>query len=616
MADEQLIIEIRLDDGTVQKGFATIQRDAKQTGREIEKSFRGSLTKRLSQGVKSLRFEILSLGAAFASAFAGKKIIEAAIVQENAINQVNTSLKLAGRFSKEASQDFQNFASELQGVTTVGDETTLGLLSLAGNFARSNEEAKALTKAALDLSAATGISLEGAVKNLGKSLTGLAGELGESVAGIKDLTQEQLKAGDAIELVAKRFGGAAAAQVNTFSGALKQAENIFGDLLEELGMLIIKSPAIVAVIGQVSKQFTTLISSISGIRSEGDVFKNLILGSISFGQSIVTFVIAPIELAYNVLETTFNAIRVIYQTFLTGLANAVSRVVNLFAPNSALGQGLSDFASSTSSTLVDFANQTKDSIDGIFDFNVADKTSRFIDEYKIAVENAKAITEEANSSLTSSVAAQTDFLASNLAINVSLFDQFLVKYANTAEGAKKQTEDFVAEQKRLIDIFRSSFVSGISSAFSSFGNALATGKNGFQAFGKSVLGTLGSLALQMGQFFILVGAGLSATGDLFGLSGGGAIAAGIGLSILGGILQGLSGQGGGATSAIGAGGGGDSSGGGITTPEPTFPNETVRDQGSVVVNVEGTVLDPRGVGIQIAEILQETFGSNGVTVTA
>ena len=50
---------------------------------------------------------------------------------------MNQQLKNTGDYSEAASQDMQKFASELQEVTTVGDEATLGLVALAKNF-RSN----------------------------------------------------------------------------------------------------------------------------------------------------------------------------------------------------------------------------------------------------------------------------------------------------------------------------------------------------------------------------------------------------------------------------------------------------------------------------------------------
>jgi TP901 family phage tail tape measure protein len=183
----------------------------------------------------------------------------------------------------------------------------------------------------------------------------------------------------------------------------------------------------------------------------------------------------------------------------------------------------------------------------------------------------------------------------------------------TSEQIKNATVSAFADMdvsaNALGSTISSTFVTGFTQAFSSVGRALATGGNAFESFGKSVLSTLGGLAIQMGQFFILVGTGMTATTGLLGLSGGGAIAAGIGLQILGGILQGMGG-GGAATGGAGAEGGG---GAGFEEPD-TSGLEELQDQSKIEVRIEGNVLDRRETGLEIVEILQEAFDTQQATV--
>src|SRR5690606_4507783 len=47
------------------------------------------------------------------------EFIDAAALQEEAVNKLNTSLALAGEFSQEASRSIQEFAREIQNTTTV-----------------------------------------------------------------------------------------------------------------------------------------------------------------------------------------------------------------------------------------------------------------------------------------------------------------------------------------------------------------------------------------------------------------------------------------------------------------------------------------------------------------
>lgn len=180
--------------------------------------------------------------------------------QESAVNKLNQAMVNNGDFSRKASDDLQQFASELQKVSTFGDEAIIDQLALAKAFGVSNEEAKKMVKAAADLSAATGMSLDSAVKNLGKTMAGMTGELGESVPALRNLTAEELKAGAAIDLVAEKFKGSTQAQIEGL-GAVDQLKNSFGDFMELVGERA--QPIIVLI----SKSLNDFVSNQSNVDS-------------------------------------------------------------------------------------------------------------------------------------------------------------------------------------------------------------------------------------------------------------------------------------------------------------------------------------------------------------
>ena len=155
--------------------------------------------------------------------------------QEEAVSLLNQSLKNAGTFSNEASLGIQKFASALQASSTFGDEVILQNIALARNFTSTNEQATKLVEAAVNLSAATGAPLEASITNLGKTFSGLSGRIAESIPAIRALSEEQLRAGAAIDLVAARFAGSALEATKTFNGQLAQLKNSFGDFLELIG---------------------------------------------------------------------------------------------------------------------------------------------------------------------------------------------------------------------------------------------------------------------------------------------------------------------------------------------------------------------------------------------
>jgi hypothetical protein len=233
-----------------------IKSDSREAQRDLKKL--GSVGEGLSTTFKAV-------GAAIVAGFAFNKIaqgigtvVDAAAKQEDAVSGMNQALRSAGDFSVAASKDLQTFASDLQSVSIIGDETTLQMLSLAKSFGVSNDMAKDLVTAASELSAATGMSLESAVRNLGKTMSGLTGELGESLPAMRSLTAEQLKSGAAIDLVNRRFAGSALAKIQTYSGAVTQLSNSWGDFQEKIGEFITKNKAGIGGINAVSTALNKL----------------------------------------------------------------------------------------------------------------------------------------------------------------------------------------------------------------------------------------------------------------------------------------------------------------------------------------------------------------------
>jgi hypothetical protein len=87
--------------------------------------------------------------------------------------------------------------------------------------------------AAADYAAAKHIDLKTAAETLNSTYSGMAGTMGRQIAEIKDLTDEQLKNGDAIDLIAGKYKGFAKEAAD--SGT--QAKNAFGDFMESVGKI-------------------------------------------------------------------------------------------------------------------------------------------------------------------------------------------------------------------------------------------------------------------------------------------------------------------------------------------------------------------------------------------
>ena len=168
---------------------------------------------------------------------------ELAGIQEQAEKQLEFALG-------KTSTALLNQASALQKVTTFGDEAIISQQAFLASLEFSEAQIKDIINASVDLASATGISLESAVRNTAKTFSGLSGELGELIPQLRDLTTEEMKAGEAVKVMADLFGGTAQAQAETLTGKIEQMKNAVGDAGEAIGSLL--APVVISVAGGIA----------------------------------------------------------------------------------------------------------------------------------------------------------------------------------------------------------------------------------------------------------------------------------------------------------------------------------------------------------------------------
>lgn len=301
----------------VTKSLDSLEKQTEETGRTFKNIFETAAGVAIGNFATKVAGQAVAAVRSFARTL-GTDAVRAAQVQQDAINRLNTSLALTGDFSRETSQEFQNFASQMQRVSVVGDEVILNQLALAKTFGTTNEQAKDLVEAAINLSAATGISLDSAVKNLGKTLGGLTGELGESVPALRQFSQEQLKAGAAIEFALSRFGGSALGQIQTFSGAVRQLENTFGDFQEAVGGVTTNNQVFSSAISETSK----IISELTGFITENEQSLREGMGrAFIFGIDAATVFVGALEAVNVAVDAVSVAFEITGKTIAAVLAS-------------------------------------------------------------------------------------------------------------------------------------------------------------------------------------------------------------------------------------------------------------------------------------------------------
>lgn len=269
-ADSKVVLELLLED----KKFLANVKSAVKRLNDVGTAGKGvgGIFKKLPDGIEQLgsslkkTMGILGGLAAVAggvlAALGFKGAIDAAREQERAIKGVAIALKNTGDASKASLGDMVAFSETMQDQTGIADDQILKLSSLALSMGATKDQAKDLTRAAVEMSAATGKDLETSLKLLTQSLNGNVGALKKVNPEFAKLSEMALKAGGAAQVAMKLFGGTAAGQLQTFDGALLRTQNNLGDMLEEVGNLVIKSPAVIGVIGAFGDAFKILGSTI------------------------------------------------------------------------------------------------------------------------------------------------------------------------------------------------------------------------------------------------------------------------------------------------------------------------------------------------------------------
>lgn len=253
---------------------------------------------------------LTALGAPFLG-FAATAI-KSAMDSEDAIAQLNATLKSTKGAAGVTEEAALNLASSLQKITTYGDEAILSGESLLLTFTNvgSGVFARA-TKAALDMSTAMKQDLKGSVIQLGKSLN-------DPINGLTALTRvgvtfteaqkEQVRVlqesgdimgaqGIILAELEKEFGGSAEAAGKTFAGSLVILQNRFDDVMETIGQ------GLIPIVQQVTAKLSDLVTWFENL---DEPTRQTIVTIVAIGAALA--VIGPIIAAIGIGISALGAV--------------------------------------------------------------------------------------------------------------------------------------------------------------------------------------------------------------------------------------------------------------------------------------------------------------------
>lgn len=316
-----LLIKVGVNGAEVEKRFRTIEKSAKVLGDKLK-----NVGKTMSLYVTA---PLVALGTA-------------SVAAANTQMQAEAKLLNALKGRRDIQERLLAQASQLQSRSVIGDEAIIEQQAFLAALGLSEKQIGDTIEAAAQLSAALGIELESAVKNLAKTYGGMTGELGESIPALKNLTAEQLKAGEAINYVNANYKGFAETAAATGAGPLVQLKNLLGDLAEQIGVILI--PALQKVVGWLKN----LVLWFQNLTPE---MKEIIVTS-----AAVVAALGPLASLVGTLVTTFTALTPAVSAFISVLPALGSSLATVLAPVAAVLAGLYAMKEAMESIFVDPAN--------------------------------------------------------------------------------------------------------------------------------------------------------------------------------------------------------------------------------------------------------------------
>ena len=193
---------------------------------------------RAGGGLNKFSANLKNLAATMGLAFGAQEIIRFA---QSSVKAASDSLQAEGKLrtalkGREAIVErLTKRASELQKVTTVDDDTIVAQQAFLAAQGLTEEQINRTIDAAIQLADVKNVDLKTATEALGKTFEGQKGKLAALGDEFGSLTEEELKSGKAIDIVNQKYIGFAENTAATGTGRLKQLENAFGDLQEEIG---------------------------------------------------------------------------------------------------------------------------------------------------------------------------------------------------------------------------------------------------------------------------------------------------------------------------------------------------------------------------------------------
>ncbi|MEM3120684.1 MAG: hypothetical protein QXZ57_07200, partial [Nitrososphaerota archaeon] len=206
----------------------TFDRGVEKLGKDLEKA-----TEEVNLFETSIKALAGSMAALGAKSWLTQALHEWQVAETTAL-KLNATLQSNGRNVNNLSNDYKKFASEIQKISTFGDDAVISMLQQAETFGLTGEKAKRAVENTL---AAQSNGLQVSLRMMAMLEQGNTYMLGRILPGLRGIKDESERAAKAQEMLAK-MQSVLRAEAESSAGKLKQLKNNYGDLMEQIGEVV------------------------------------------------------------------------------------------------------------------------------------------------------------------------------------------------------------------------------------------------------------------------------------------------------------------------------------------------------------------------------------------
>lgn len=279
--------------------FLSALKRAKQSLDTLDKANKRSISTftKFRNAVGLVRDAVIILPAAFRAVTAPlrgllgflRESSAAAAQFEVTVRKFSTALALAGNTGVQRITDrVKGFADAFQDLTGISNTATLQVAQTLTVLGVQQKDLEQATTAVMNYAEAMGRDAVMAALQFGRTLSGLIGELGEALPAVRNLTQEQLRQGEAFRVAGDLFAGTAEQVAQTTAGLRRSFVSAFGDLQRAVG------DAINPVLDAITKGGTEAVKALTrSVRDNEpfirEAFANVAKAAVGAARGILEF---------------------------------------------------------------------------------------------------------------------------------------------------------------------------------------------------------------------------------------------------------------------------------------------------------------------------------------